>query len=101
MPHTVPVWFSKLNPTPNWPGKNEDTKTKTSGGLRQRQAPAADPHRGRVPPAASNSKSACGAEALAAAESRLAEAVAHAEWSEEEVAARMEELGASSPFAKQ
>ena len=67
----------------------------------EREAPAADPHRGRVPPAASNSKSACGAEALAAAESRLAEAVAHAEWSEEEVAARMEELGASSPFAKQ
>ena len=65
----------------------------------EREAAAADPH--RVPPAASNSKSACGAEALAAAESRLAEAVAHAEWSEEEVAARMEELGASSPFAKQ
>ena len=72
-----------------------------TAGSAEREAPAADPHRGRVPPAASNSKSACGAEALAAAESRLAEAVAHAEWSEEEVAARMEELGASSPFAKQ
>ena len=65
-----------------------------AAGSSEREEPAADPHRRRVPPAASKSE-------LAAAESRLAEAVAHAEWSEEEVAARMDELGASSPFAKQ
>ena len=47
-----------------------------------------------VSPVASKSRAA-----LAAAESRLAEAVA--EWSEGDVAARMEELGESSPRSNQ
>ena len=56
------------------------------------EEPEADPHRGRVPPVASKSR-------LAAAESRLAEAVA--EWSEGDVDVRIEELAASSPLSNQ
>ena len=65
-----------------------------AAGWSEWEEPEADPHRRRVPPVASKSRAA-----LAAAESRLAEAVA--EWSEGDVAARMEELGESSPRSNQ
>ena len=65
-----------------------------AAGWSEWEEPEADPHRRRVPPVASKSRAA-----LAAAESRLAEAVA--EWSEGDVAARMEELGDSSPRSNQ
>ena len=63
-----------------------------AAGWSEWEEPDVDPHRRRVPPVTSKSR-------LAAAESRLAEAVA--EWSEGDVAARVEELGASSPRSNQ
>ena len=65
-----------------------------AGGWSEWEEPEAEPRRKRVPPVPSKSR-------LVAAESRLAAADAAAEWSEGDVAARIEELGALSPRLNQ